>query len=329
MLGRDKSNRSVHVRMSLPDRHPMPDAFRQFLVHGPGRYEGPLTVLAQNLLATLGIQQVGQKGLRRCAVGRVFGHGDALGDELSDAMDIAARLFTGNAHPVLVVEGVVGNVGQVDVVVQVDEFELVLQGQGAIDPGVIQVAVLDHEGKAGGLVAQVGQGAVGQQFLIQPGLTVATDNLYKVLMDRKVRVGTSTPKADQSGDYAWELFKKADGIKAGSFDTLSGKALQLTGGPDSAKAPEGRNPYGWVMTAKQADVFLTYCTNAVLAQKEAPALQTVRVPDNLSVGADYGLIVRKGTSEEAWRLAMYILSPEGQRILRDYGFEAAAIPQED
>lgn len=165
--------------------------------------------------------------------------------------------------------------------------------------------------------------------LAQPGLAVTTDNLYKVMMDRKIRVGTSTPKADPSGDYAWELFKKADGIKTGSFDTLSGKALQLTGGPDSAKAPEGRNPYGWVMTEKQADVFLTYCTNAVLAQKEVPALQIVRVPDNLSVGADYGLIVRKGAAEEAWRLAMFILSPQGQGILRDYGFEAAAIPQGD
>jgi molybdate transport system substrate-binding protein len=165
--------------------------------------------------------------------------------------------------------------------------------------------------------------------LAQPGLAVTTDNLFTVMMDKKVRVGTSTPKADPSGDYAWQLFKKADGIKAGSFDTLSGKALKLTGGPDSAKAPEGRNPYGWVMTEKQADVFLTYCTNAVLAQKETSALQIVRVPDTLSVGADYGLIVRKGTSEEGWRLAMYMLSPEGQRILGDYGFETVALPRED
>lgn len=165
--------------------------------------------------------------------------------------------------------------------------------------------------------------------LAQPGMAVTTDNFYKVMMDQKVRVGTSTPKADPSGDYAWALFKKADGIKAGSFDTLSGKALQLTGGPDSAKAPEDRNAYGWLMAKKQADVFLTYCTNAVLAQKDLPALQIIRLPDNLSVGADYGLIVRNRAAEEAWRLAMFILSPEGQEILQEYGFEAAAIPQGD
>jgi ABC-type molybdate transport system substrate-binding protein len=163
--------------------------------------------------------------------------------------------------------------------------------------------------------------------LAQPDVAVTTNNLLNTLMDEGVRVGTSTPKADPSGDYAWELFKKADKIMEGNFATLSGKALQLTGGPDSDKAPEGRNQYGWVMDEKKADVFLTYCTNAVLAQKEVPNLKIIKIPEALSVGADYGLLVRAGASSEAWRLAMYILSPEGQKILNDYGFEATAIPE--
>jgi molybdate transport system substrate-binding protein len=163
--------------------------------------------------------------------------------------------------------------------------------------------------------------------LAQSEVEVTTDNLLITLMNQNVRVGTSTPKADPSGDYAWELFRKADTIKAGSFATLSGKALQLTGGPESEKAPEGRNQYGWVMGQKKADVFLTYCTNAVLARKDVPALRIIRIPEDLSVGADYGLLVRNGAPNEAWKLAMYILSPEGQKILRQYGFEATAIPK--
>jgi molybdenum ABC transporter molybdate-binding protein len=165
--------------------------------------------------------------------------------------------------------------------------------------------------------------------LAQPDLEITTENFLNTLLDQKVRVGTSTPKADPSGDYAWELFRRTDTVKEGSFSTLSGKALQLTGGQDSAKAPEGRNQYGWVMSEKKADIFLTYCTNAVLAQKDVQALKIIRIPENLSVGADYSLLVRDGASSEAWRLAMYILSPEGQKILRDYGFEATAIPREN
>ena len=161
----------------------------------------------------------------------------------------------------------------------------------------------------------------------QPDVEVTTDKLYTTLMDSNVRIGTSTPKADPSGDYAWELFRKADAIKEGSFTTLSGKALQLTGGPKSEKAPEGRNQYGWVMEEKRADIFLTYCTNAVLARKEVQALKIIHIPDELSVGADYGLLVRDGAPTDAWRLAMYILSPDGQKLLKEYGFEAAAIPR--
>jgi ABC-type molybdate transport system substrate-binding protein len=161
--------------------------------------------------------------------------------------------------------------------------------------------------------------------LARPEIEVTTETLLSVLLNENIRVGTSTPKADPSGDYAWELFKKAEKIKEGSFAVLSAKALQLTGGPDSEKAPEGKNPYGWVMSEKKADVFLTYCTNAVLAQKEVPTLKIIKINEALSIGADYGLIVRKGASTEASQLAEYILSPEGQKILAGYGFETIAI----
>jgi ABC-type molybdate transport system substrate-binding protein len=202
--------------------------------------------------------------------------------------------------------------------------------EGGESPDVFASANMAHPEK----LASAGWGSPVVLFarnqlcaLAQAEVEVATDSLYATLMNENIRVGTSTPKADPSGDYAWELFEKADRIKAGSFATLSGKALKLTGGPNTQKAPEGHNQYGWVMSEKKADVFLTYCTNAVLAKKEVQDLQIIKVPADLSVGADYGLLVRNGASTEAWRLAMYVLSPEGQKILREYGFEASAIPK--
>lgn len=160
--------------------------------------------------------------------------------------------------------------------------------------------------------------------LARPEVAVATDTLLNVMLSDDTRLGTSTPKADPSGDYAFELFDRS-----GHADALKAKALQLTGGPDSATPPEGRNTYAWVLDSDQADVFLTYCTNAVLARKEVPALQIVQVPEALSVGADYGLIVLDGAPADAWKLAMHILSPAGQSILAAYGFDAAALPKED
>ncbi|WP_374706784.1 molybdate ABC transporter substrate-binding protein [Shewanella sp. MBTL60-112-B2] len=158
--------------------------------------------------------------------------------------------------------------------------------------------------------------------LAQPNVKIDSEGLLAVMLNPDVRVGTSTPKADPSGDYAWKIFAKADHLQAGATGKLEAKALQLTGGENSAKAPKGRNTYGWVMENKRADVFLTYCTNAVLAQKEVKELQVVQMPAPLAVGANYGLIVLDDAQPDAWKLAMFILSEPGQTILADYGFDA-------
>jgi ABC-type molybdate transport system substrate-binding protein len=162
--------------------------------------------------------------------------------------------------------------------------------------------------------------------LAQADLDVETANVLDVMLRDDVKLGTSTPKADPSGEYAWELFEKADALRPGSFAALDAKALKLTGGPDSAKAPEGRNTYGWVMEEGNADLFLTYCTNAKLAASEVAGLEIVQLPEELTVGADYGLIVLNAESPDGWRLAMFILGPAGQAVLGDYGFAVGGTP---
>src|SRR5262249_36650856 len=69
--------------------------------------------------------------------------------------------------------------------------------------------------------------------LARPGLAVAPATLLERLLDASVRLGTSTPKADPSGDYAWEVFRKAEVQKPGAFAALEAKALKLTGSPSS------------------------------------------------------------------------------------------------
>jgi molybdate transport system substrate-binding protein len=156
--------------------------------------------------------------------------------------------------------------------------------------------------------------------LVKPGLLVTPDNLLERMLDPAVKLGTSTPKADPSGDYAFESFRKADALKAGANETLSKKALQLTGGPNSPPPPKDRSVYGKVVADGQADIFLTYCTNAIVAQRENPGQQVVPLPASLAVGADYGMTVINGASPASERFAAFILSPEGQAILVKHGF---------
>src|SRR5262245_33396587 len=92
--------------------------------------------------------------------------------------------------------------------------------------------------------------------LVRPGLAVAPANLLDRMMDAQTKLGTSTPRADPSGDYAWEVFRKADAQRAGAFTALSHKALQLAGAPTSATAPAGRSLYGMLVSQGRADIFL-------------------------------------------------------------------------
>ncbi len=75
----------------------------------------------------------------------------------------------------------------------------------------------------------------------------------------------------------------------------------------------------------RADIFLAYCTAARAAKQENPAQQIVALPDALAVGADYGLTVVANASPAAYRLAMFILSSDGQRILAKHGFAAPTL----
>ncbi len=158
----------------------------------------------------------------------------------------------------------------------------------------------------------------------EAGVTAA--NLLNRILDPAVKLGTSTPKADPSGDYAWAVFEKAEKLRPGSFKALDAKALQLVGGPNSAPPPPGRNAYAALISAGKADVFLGYCTNAVLVRKELPSAQIIDLPEALAVGADYGLTILNNARPEATRLAMYILSPAGQAILARHGFSAPGLP---
>ncbi|WP_283813691.1 MULTISPECIES: molybdate ABC transporter substrate-binding protein [unclassified Bradyrhizobium] len=158
--------------------------------------------------------------------------------------------------------------------------------------------------------------------LARPGLAIEPATLLDRMLDAEIKLGTSTPRADPSGDYAWEVFRKADRIKPGAYALLDKKALQLTGGPTSPPAPPDRSIYGNLLAQRAADIFLTYCTGALAAQKENPAQQIVGLPDALAVGADYGLTVINDASAPAYKFALFILSTEGQQLLAKHGFAA-------
>jgi ABC-type Fe3+/spermidine/putrescine transport system ATPase subunit/ABC-type molybdate transport system substrate-binding protein len=156
--------------------------------------------------------------------------------------------------------------------------------------------------------------------LVRHGLATDGATLLDRMLDPSIKLGTSTPQADPSGDYAFELFRKAEAINPGARATLEGKALKLTGDATSALPPPNTAIYGWHIAEGRADIFLCYRTAAAEAQKQYPDQQIITLPDTLAVGADYGLTVISAAPPAAQSFAEFIISAAGQDILTGHGF---------
>ena len=71
---------------------------------------------------------------------------------------------------------------------------------------------------------------------------VTAANLIDRLLAKNIRVKTSTPIADPSGDYAWAIFDRIEALRPGSGAILKDKAQSKTNEPKQQKRSPGSNP---------------------------------------------------------------------------------------
>jgi molybdate transport system substrate-binding protein len=185
--------------------------------------------------------------------------------------------------------------------------------------------VLSRAGKAGPVILFARNHLCA---LVRPGLTIAPDTLLARLLDPKIKLGTSTPKADPAGDNTWAMFAKADAVHPGSRAMLEAKALQLMGGASSATPPAGKDLFAWHLREKHADIFLAYCSAGDNFKKDLPGASVVNLPPALATGADYGLTWLPATNERGIAFALFVFSDLGQKILARNGFYAPLLSPE-
>jgi molybdate transport system substrate-binding protein len=163
--------------------------------------------------------------------------------------------------------------------------------------------------------------------IARPGLKATSASILPTILNPSVRISTSNPQDDPGGAYTFAMFKRADSVQPGSRATLEAKVLKIGNGPGLVAVPPGtNNTVAWLIAEKQIDVFLSYCTNGHQAEAALPGITTVELPPSLAVTASYGMTVLTAARPEASRLAMFILSPTGQKILADNGFDAPLLP---
>ena len=159
----------------------------------------------------------------------------------------------------------------------------------------------------------------------RPEFNLTTQNLLDRLLDPKVRIGTSTPKADPGGDYAWVMFAKADKVHPGARAVLEAKAQQLVGGRTNPAVPAGASPMEYFFDQHRIDISIGYCSSREIHPDTK--FTRVELPAELAVTADYGLSVLttgKADRGAAYRFALFVLSPPAQHLLSLYGFTPVA-----
>ncbi|MCX7142178.1 MAG: substrate-binding domain-containing protein [Proteobacteria bacterium] len=156
-------------------------------------------------------------------------------------------------------------------------------------------------------------------LMVAPGTALRHDALIKMLLDPGLRLGTSMPGADPAGDYTWELFRNIDKARPGSYALLDAKALKLTG--REVARDDKDLPYARVFLEKRADLFISYCTNAVATAKAVPGLAWVRFATDINVAGAYTIGATEAGGKAAEEFVSLVMSPEGQAILERHGFK--------
>lgn len=160
--------------------------------------------------------------------------------------------------------------------------------------------------------------------LARPNLALDQANFLDRLLDPAVRIATSTPGSDPLGTYSWEVFARADALKPGSRATLEAKAKKLVGGGE--KTPPlvpGKGAVEGIFLSDQADVMLIYCSAVPALQTEIPSLTSIKLPAALTVEPVEGMVILN-SKPVALRFVAFVMSEQGQAILRSHGFEPVA-----
>lgn len=146
------------------------------------------------------------------------------------------------------------------------------------------------------------------------------DDWLTLLANPALKLGTSTPGCDPSGDYTWQLFDAIERERPGLGQALKQRACKLVGGRDTLSVPPGEIASAWLIRQGLADLFIGYRHYAMALANEAD-LRVVEIPAACNIRCDYQLALLDDAPASR-ALAQFILAAEGQAFLRDAGFLA-------
>lgn len=169
-------------------------------------------------------------------------------------------------------------------------------------------------------LAQECQGFASNQLMLTARRSPDNDSLdwLALLSTPRLRLATSTPGCDPSGDYTWQLFARIEARYPGLGNAMAGRAQQLVGGRDSLSVPPGEIAGAWLIRQNLADLFIGYAHYGP-ALATCDDLRTLTIPAPWNIRCDYQL-ARLRADPAALALYRFILGDVGQGYLRQAGF---------
>lgn len=153
----------------------------------------------------------------------------------------------------------------------------------------------------------------------------------KTMLDKMlgpgVHIGGSPAKIDPHGDYTVRLFEMAEHFRPGSTAALQERAVVIDVPPGSPPPKSGDADVDPIPDHR-IDAGIVYCSGRDRYAHLLPDATLVAFPPALRVGPEYGLAMLNNAPPEALLLAQTILSPAGQKVLADRGFQPVALPDE-
>jgi len=160
-----------------------------------------------------------------------------------------------------------------------------------------------------------------------PNFGLTSQNILEKMLDPKTGIGTSTPIADPGGDYTWMVFARADTIHPGAKAILEAKAQQLVGGKNTIKVPGGKDVREYYFEQNKIHMTIGYCSGR--STKPDPKYVSIPLPPELAVDVNYGVSVfynGNANKSEVYKFVLYLMSPEAQQIMAEYGFVPTTAP---
>lgn len=143
--------------------------------------------------------------------------------------------------------------------------------------------------------------------LLHPG-----DDWLTLLTRRNLRIATSTPGADPSGDYTQRLFT----LMGDAGEVIRQRAMALVGGRDTPPVPHGRLAAEWLIREGKADLFIGYASYRS-ALSQIAGLTVLEIPAVFNPPAEYVCAV---ITPQAEALTAFLASPLAKSVLRQAGF---------